>query len=70
MMYINESTIVGQTFTATDPATEYTCVGYACNDTFLIVGAHFDAPNNRTALKTFKIQDVKFKGQLTPVLKP
>ena len=66
MVHINEAAIVGQTFTAMDPNMEYTCIGYGQNDTFLVVGSYFDAPNNRTQLKTFKLSDVKFKGQLTP----
>lgn len=66
MIHINEAAIVGQTFTALDPNMEYTCIGYACNDTFLIVGTNFDSTNNRSTVKTFKLQDVKFKGQLTP----
>lgn len=66
MIHINEAAIVGQTFTAFDPNAEWTCIGYACNDTFLIVGTNFDSTNNRSTVKTFKFQDVKFKGQLTP----
>lgn len=67
-MHINEAAIVGQTFTTPGDVTnsEYVCIGYGQNDTFLIVGCFFDAPNNRTLLKTFKLSDVKFKGQLTP----
>jgi hypothetical protein len=66
MLHIDPKYIVGEKFTTQlDPNTELTCVGYASNDTFLVVGAFFDAPNNRTCLKTFKFQDVKFKGNLT-----
>lgn len=66
MMYIKEQTIVGQTFTALDPNTEYSCIGYCCNDTFLVIGLYFDSVNNRTTIKTFKFSDVKFKGRLIP----
>ncbi len=64
MIYINETAIVGQKFTYNDPNTEWTCVGYAANDTFLIVGSSFDSTNNRSIVRTFKLQDVKFHGQL------
>ncbi len=65
-MYIDPKTIVGKTFTALDPNQEYTCVGYCANETFLIIGSQFDAPNNRSTLKTFKLSDVKFKGDIAP----
>lgn len=60
-LYIEPSTIIGKTFTATDPNTEYECVGYAANETFLVVGKLNDTVNNRFTLKTFKLQDVKFR---------
>lgn len=66
MININSKAIEGLKFTALDPNTEYTCVGYASNETFLIVGAHWDQASNRTTLKTFKLQDVKFMGGLNP----
>lgn len=69
MIHINESAIIGQKFNSLDPAIEYTCIGYAQNDTFVIVGAQFDSVNNRTTLRTFKMSDVKFMGQLNPVPK-
>lgn len=59
-LYIEPSAIIGKTFTANDPNIEYECVGYAANETFLVVGKHLDIVNNRFTLKTFKIQDVKF----------
>ena len=63
-MYIDPKAIVGQTFSANDPNTEYVCVGYGQNETFLIIGSYFDSPNNRSSLKTFKLSDVKFKGNI------
>ena len=65
MLFIAEKAIVGKTFTAQDPKIEYTCVGYAQNDTCLVVGALFDSVNNRTELKTIKMTDAKFKGDIT-----
>lgn len=62
MLFIAEKAIVGKTFTAQDPKIEYTCVGYAQNDTCLVVGAYFDSVNNRTEHKTIKMTDAKFKG--------
>ncbi len=63
-MYIEPDSIVGKTFTAMDPNQEYTCIGYAANETFLISGSSFDSTNNRSTLKTFKLSDVKFKGEV------
>lgn len=62
-LYIDSTTIVGKKFTVANDVSnaEYTCVGYAANDTFLIVGQYTDTVNNRFRLKTFKFQDVTFK---------
>lgn len=62
-LYIEPSYIVGKTFTVSGDVTntEYTCVGYAANETFLVVGKYTDTVNNRFSLKTFKFQEVKFK---------
>lgn len=68
MLLISEKAIIGQKFTANDPKVEYTCVGYAQNDTCLVVGAYFDSVNNRTELKTIKMTDAKFKGDLSTAL--
>lgn len=65
MLLLSEKAIIGQKFTALDPKVEYTCVGYAQNDTCLVVGALFDSVNNRTELKTIKMTDAKFKGDLS-----
>ncbi len=64
-MYIKDSSIVGKTFYGNDPKCEYTCIGYADNGTLLIIGAYFDSVNNRSKLKTFKLTDVTFKGQVS-----
>ena len=64
-MYIDPKAIVGKKFTKDDPKIEYECVGYAANETFLIIGSVFDSANNRSQLKTFKLSDVTFKGELT-----
>lgn len=70
MVFIEPSAIVGKSFTALDPNQEYVCVGYGQNETFLIVGSSFDSANNRSTLKTFKLSDVKFKGECTPKVTP
>ena len=58
-------TIIGSIFVPNiTPNEEWTCIGYASNDTFLIVGSFFDVPNNRSFLRTFKFGDIKFKGEL------
>jgi len=68
MVHINETAIIGASFQvqvqAFDPNVTWTCIGYAANDTFLLVGISFDAPNNRSIIRTFKFQDVKFLGKL------
>lgn len=71
MILINESAIIGKTFTiAADPTAEYTCIGVADNNTFLLVGTRFDSINNRSILSTIKLSEARFKGELIPVLKP
>ena len=62
-MYINPK-LVGQKFFDKDPNIEYTYQGYCQNDTFLVIGSHFDSVNNRTILKTFKMTEIKFLGDL------
>lgn len=65
-MFIAPPAIIGKTFTsASDPQnSEYTCIGYGQNETFLLIGTSFDATNNRSIIRTFKFSDVKFKGEL------
>lgn len=64
-LHINSKAIEGKPFTIAGDPNEYTCVGFAANDTFLIVGTTFDSVNNRSVVGTFKFKDVKFKGELT-----
>ena len=64
MIYIDPSLIVGKKFTAFDPKTEYICLGYGETGTSIIVGAINDTVNNRFEIKTFKLSEVKFFGQL------
>lgn len=70
MLQIDPRYIVGREFTALDPKSHYKCIGYAANETFLIVGTCFDSVNNRSDIKTFKIQDVKFIGDITAAITP
>jgi hypothetical protein len=63
---IDSSAIVGKTFTVNDPTLEYTCIGYAANETFLVVGSRFDSVNNRSTVHTFKVSEVKFQGAIIP----
>jgi hypothetical protein len=65
MLYIEPKLLVGRKFSANDPKIEYTCIGYAQNDTCLIVGSYFDTVNNRSELKTVKMTDAKFKGDIS-----
>jgi hypothetical protein len=67
MININTTSLYGKQFTSgTLDATRYTCIGMAQNETFLIVGVYFDSINNRSQVKTFKIQDVTFVGDIRP----
>ena len=66
-MFIDPKYICGQKFTSPNDSTvEYTAIGYGANETFLIIGATFDSTNNRSSIKTFKLSDVKFTGNITP----
>jgi len=67
MLYINDKFITGRKFTVSDPNIEYTCVGYAQNDTSLVVGSHFDSVNNRSSIKTFKLTEARFLGDISVV---
>ena len=62
-MYIDPKYIIGKKFFALDPNIEYECAGYSDNGTLLVIGFSFDAPNNRTNYKTFKLTEVKFVGR-------
>lgn len=70
-MYIDPKSIIGKNFQpvslspSSDAAKDYECVGYSDNGTLLVIGALFDAPNNRSSLKTFKLTEVKFFGKVT-----
>ncbi len=67
-IHIVPGTIEGKPFvTELDSKTEFTCIGYATNDTFLVVGARWDQASNRTIVRTFKINEVKFIGNALPV---
>lgn len=57
--------LIGKKFTTSkDPSVEYICVGYACNTTFLVIGALNDSVNNRFTLESVKLSDAKFIGQM------
>ena len=59
-----DPTLIGKKFTAMDPNIEYICVGFAQNETFLVFGAVNDSVNNRFNIKSIKLTDVKFLGQM------
>lgn len=64
-MYIDPA-IIGKTFTIpNDPNNVvYTCRGYSNTGTLLVIAFVFDAVNNRTETKTFKLSDVRFIGKI------
>jgi len=59
-----DQTIIGKKFTAFDPNNEYVCVGFAQNNTLLVLGALNDVTNNRFNIMSFKLSEVKFLGQM------
>jgi hypothetical protein len=69
MIYINESAIVGQKFTVLSASHEWTCIGYAKNETLLIIGTYYDSNTDESMIKSFKFSDVKFKGVLLTSIK-
>jgi len=65
-MFIAPQALIGKQFPSpNDPKTEYTVIGYAQNETFLLIATNFDQVNNRSYVKTFKLTDVAFKGDIT-----
>jgi hypothetical protein len=65
-MFIDPKYFIGRTFPSpNDPNVEYTVIGYAQNDTFLLIATSSDKVNNRSSIKTFKLTDVQFRGDLT-----
>lgn len=67
MLHIFDKYINGQPFVVKEKDTnvEYTCIGYAENETYLIVGMRYDEKNKYTKCKTFKLTDVCFKNNIT-----
>jgi len=61
---MNLELLVGKKFTGMDPNIEYTCVGYAQNETFIIFGATNDVTNNRFTVRSFKVTEARFLGQV------
>lgn len=67
MLHIFPNQLEGKKFqlvNGPDTTSEFTCIGYASNDTFLVVGSLWDQASNRTIVKTFKFQDVRFVGKI------
>lgn len=56
--------LIGKKFSVADPTIEYTCVGYAQNDTFIVFGALNDVTNNRFKVSSFRVKEVTFLGQI------
>lgn len=67
-MYL-DPTIIGKTFHVTDPNIRYRCVGYAQNETFVVLGAAQDVPNNRSKISSFKLTEVTFTSIFADTLK-
>jgi hypothetical protein len=64
-MFLDPKYIVGRKFTALDPNVEYTCIGYDNNGTSILFGVQFNSIDNRSKVRSFKVADVTFKGDLT-----
>ena len=61
-MFIDPTAVIGKKFVV-NGTDEYVCVGYAQNETLLVLGAFNDVTNNRFTVKSFKLTDAKFIGQ-------
>lgn len=64
-MFIDPKFIINHTFTVNDPTIQYICVGYDYCGTPIVFGALYDSTNNRSQVKSFKITDVTFFGNIT-----
>ena len=60
-LFIDPKEVIGRKFTGTDPSVEYTCVGYAANETFLLIGKLEDHGGQSFKLKTIRLADARFK---------
>ena len=64
-MFLNPN-LVGKEFSndGVDPNTVWTVQGYSSNTgTIVIIGSTWDQASNRTRLHSFKLNEIKFKGQ-------
>ena len=68
MLNVNIDTLKGKPFfKVADPNTEYTCIGMGSNESsgaIYVVGLIYDAPNNRTEIKSELLRDIRFKGDV------
>lgn len=63
-MYL-DPTIIGKEFsTDIDPNTTWTVRGYASAGTMVIIASTWDQASNRTRFNSFKLTEVKLKGQI------
>jgi hypothetical protein len=59
---IIEPSLMGRKFEVNN--IEYTCIGFGQNESFIVFGAVNDTTNDRFNIKSFKMVDVKFIGQI------
>jgi len=59
-----DPSLIGKKFTGNLAQIEYICVGFAQNETFLVFGAINDPVTNRFEIKSLKLTEVKFQGQM------
>jgi hypothetical protein len=66
-MFIDPKFLIGLKFASPiDSNIEYTAIGYGQNETFLIIATTFDSTNGKSSIKTFKLSDVKLRGNVAP----
>jgi hypothetical protein len=71
MLNINPKFYEGREFIKADPNIHYTCIGVGQapdSGANYALGVHYDAPNNRSEVKTFLFREITFIGDLTAIV--
>lgn len=69
MIHIEPSKLIGRQYYTHDQKTTYTAIGYAENETLLIIGEYPDPTYKCNRLATHKLSDCKFLD-FVPVAPP
>lgn len=68
MMHIDPQYYLGRRFYGFDKATTYVAVGFAMNETLLIIGENYDDKTKESKMKTFKLSEVHWLDDRTKVV--